>query len=510
MHDATAWLTWAYRIVCAALTVLGLYRVALLAAYLRVRRRKRLQTTRAATGAQSSLREWPHVTVQLPIYNERYVVRRLLAAVARLDYPRERLEVQVLDDSTDRTVVLVRRLVRVLRRSGLDVRHLRRPHRGGYKAGALAAGLQVARGELIAIFDADFVPLPDFLRRMVPEVLQPGVGVAQARWGHLNRDASWFTRMQAVLLDGHFGIEQPARAASGCLLSFNGTGGVWRRAAIEDAGGWSSDTLTEDLDLSLRAQLRGWRVVYRGDIVVPGELPLDPNSFRTQQRRWTKGGVQVARKLLPAILRAPLRPYVKVEAVLRLSSYAGYPLLMALVLLRAPLRALVPRNGLFGLLPGESALLGLGTLPLVIFYLLAQHDTAAPGRFRRWLGQGLGAMALGAGLAVGNTLAVLGGLFDRDLRFERTPKCGDARRGLHTAPYRAGCTRTAWLEFALLVYLVAGKFLGTSTMWLGEVPFLAFFGFGLIVLAAPSLRRTPISPALWTSPSIPVVAEKAA
>jgi len=506
LHDATTWLAWTYRGVCAALTILGLYRIALLAASMRARRRLRMQPA----VAPHMPREWPHVTVQLPIYNERYVVRRLLAAIARLDYPRDRLDVQVLDDSTDRTVVLVRRLVRVLRRSGLDVRHLRRPHRAGYKAGALAEGLRVARGELIAIFDADFVPSPDFLRRLVPEVLQPGVGVVQARWGHLNRDASWFTRMQAVLLDGHFAIEQPARAASGCLLSFNGTGGVWRRAAIADAGGWSSDTLTEDFDLSLRAQLRGWRVAFRADVVVPGELPLDPNGFRAQQRRWTKGGVQVARKLLPAILRAPLRPHVKLEAVLRLSSYAGYPLLMALVLLRAPLRALVPREGLFGLLPGESALLGLGTLPLVIFYVLAQHDAAAPGRFRRWLGQGLGAMALGAGLAVGNTLAVLGGLFDRDRHFERTPKRGDARQWLRAAHYRAGGARTTWLECALLVYLVAGKFLGTATMWLGEVPFLAFFGFGLIVLVAPSLRRTPIPPALGTARPIPSVPEQAA
>jgi GT2 family glycosyltransferase len=402
--------------------------------------------------------------------------------------------VQVLDDSTDRTSVLIRRLVRVMRRSGLDVRHLRRPHRAGYKAGALAAGLRVARGELIAIFDADFVPPPDFLRRMVPHVLRPGVGVVQARWSHLNRDDSWFTRLQAVLLDGHFAIEQPARAASGCLLSFNGTGGVWRREAITSAGGWSSDTLTEDLDLSLRAQLCGWRVTYCADVLVPGELPRDPNSFRTQQRRWTKGGVQVARKLLPAILRSGLRPLAKLEILLRFASYAGYPLLIALALLRAPLRALVPRQGFIDLLPGEPVLLGFGTLPLVIFYVLAQRGAGAPGHFRRWLGQGLGAMALGAGLAVGNTLAVLGGLFDRDLRFERTPKLGGARRMLPSAPYRAGGTGTATLEIALLTVLVAGKFIGTSRMWLGEIPFLAFFGFGLILLAAPSFRRASAPP----------------
>jgi len=487
MQDVTAWLTLVYRGVCGALTLLGLYRVALLALSLRARRRDGA----AALDLPPSPREWPHLTVQLPVYNERYVVRRLLQAAARLDYPRDRLEVQVLDDSTDRTSVLIRRLVRVMRRSGLDVRHLRRPHRAGYKAGALAAGLRVARGELIAVFDADFVPPRDFLRRMVPSVLRPGVGVVQARWSHLNRDESWFTRLQAVLLDGHFAIEQPARAASGCLVSFNGTGGVWRREAIADAGGWSSDTLTEDLDLSLRAQLCGWRVEYRADVLVPGELPRDPNSFRCQQRRWTKGGVQVARKLLPAILRSRLRLHAKLEIGLRFASYAGYPLLIALVLLRTPLRALLPRQGSIDLLPGEPALLGLGTLPLIAFYVLAQSGAGAPGRFRHWLGHGLGAMALGAGLAVGNTLAVLGGLFDRDRRFERTPKLGSARRLLHSAPYRAGGTRTAGLEIALLAFLVAGKFFGTATMQLGEIPFLAFFGFGLILLAAPSLRRQP-------------------
>jgi hypothetical protein len=479
---------WTYRIVCALLTVLGLYRVALLA--LSLHRRAVPVPAPAAPPPQ----HWPAVTVQLPLYNERYVVRRLLAAVARLDYPRDRLEVQVLDDSTDRTAVLVRRLVRALQRAGLEIRHLRRPHRAGFKAGALADGLRVARGDLIALFDADFVPPPDFLRRMVPHLLRPGAGAVQARWEHLNRDESWFTRLQAVLLDGHFAIDQTARAAGGCLLSFNGTGGVWRRAAIDDAGGWSAATLTEDLDLSLRAQLRGWRIEYRPEIVVPGELPRDPHGFRAQQRRWTKGGVQVARKLLPAILRAPLRPMVKLEAVLRLSSYAGYPLLIALALLRAPVRALVPRTGWFDLLPGESMLLGLGTLPLVGFYLLAQHRVKSPGRFLRRLVQGLGAMALGAGLAVSNTFAVVGGLCDRDVRFERTPKWGGARRLLRAAPYRAARSTAVRFEAAFLLAVVAGKFLGAPRLWVGEIPFLAFFGFGLLLLAAPSWpRRAPAS-----------------
>lgn len=483
----------AYYGVCGLLTLLGLYRVALLAAFLRGRRR--------ASPPPPAPREWPHVTVQLPLYNERYVAGRLLAAVARLDYPRERLQVQILDDSTDLTAVLVRRIARILSRHGLDVEHVQRARRQGYKAGALAAGLRTAKGRLVAIFDADFVPQPDFLRRMVPHVLQPGVGLAQARWGHLNRDATWFTRLQAILLDGHFGIEQPARSFSGWFLSFNGTAGIWHREAIEAAGGWTSDTLTEDLDLSVRAQLAGWRFVYVDDVVVPGELPLDSDSFRSQQRRWTKGGVQVARKLLPRILRARLAAGVKLEATLHLTCYAAYPLLVSLAVLRTPARLLAPQANWLGLLPGEVTLLALGTLPLVLFYTLAQHRNRAAGGLRRWLRHSIPAMALGAGLAVSNALAVLEGLFGRDVRFERTPKRGGARR-ISTA-YRAGTARIAWLELLLLVYLVACKAFGGGATLLGEVPFLALFAFGLLAMSVPSLRAAVrIGPQdAWRSPA---------
>jgi cellulose synthase/poly-beta-1,6-N-acetylglucosamine synthase-like glycosyltransferase len=426
--------------------------------------------------------EWPSVTVQLPLFNERCVADRLIKAVARLDYPRDRLQIQVLDDSTDDTLQATRRLAERLRTAGFDVQHLHRDDRRGYKAGALAAGLVRARGELVAIFDADFVPPRGFLRRIVPYVLQPGVGVAQARWGHLNRNAAWFTRLQAILLDGHFVIEQSARAWNGYFLSFNGTCGVWRRRAIEESGGWTSDTVTEDLDLSFRAQLAGWRIEYVPDLVVPGELPAEPNAFRSQQRRWTKGGVQVARKLLPAIRRAPIPRRVKIEAFLHLTCYAAYPLLLLLALLRTPARLFAPETTLLGLLPGEIELLLIGTLPLLVFYALAQG-----GSFRAWWRYTLPAMALGAGLAVSNTLAVLAGLWSRDLTFHRTPKRGDPAAAL-LRTYRAPAGWVPCAELALVIYIVLWKLLGTGLGVLADLPLVIFFGYGLLALGVPSLR----------------------
>jgi cellulose synthase/poly-beta-1,6-N-acetylglucosamine synthase-like glycosyltransferase len=489
-------LTAAYSVVCALLALLGAYRLVLLAAGLGSRRRAGPEPPPPTT--------WPRVTVQLPLYNERFVARRLLEAVARLDYPAARIEIQVLDDSTDRTATFMRRGVRLLRRRGLDAVYVHRPERSGFKAGALANGLRTARGELVAIFDADFVPPADFLRRLVPVLLQPGVGVVQARWGHLNRDSSWFTRLQAVLLDGHFALEQPARHARGWLLTFNGTAGIWRRRAIEDAGGWTSDTLTEDLDLSFRAQLAGWRIAYRQDVLVPAELPVDPQSFRAQQRRWTKGGVQVARKLVPRVLQSGLDWRLKLEAVLHLSSYAGYPLLVLLALLHTPVHAWTTSRSYLGLLPGELVLLALGTLPLAVFYALAQRAAGGPGSAWDRGRDILPAMALGAGLAVGNALAVVEGLFGRGAAFERTPKRGivgervpagtarGARAALalrrRMAGYRAQGTRVALVELLLLVYLVSARLWSRHQPFLGEFPFLSFFAFGLLAMSVRSLR----------------------
>ena len=292
-----------YYLVLGVLAFYGLHRLALVMVYLRTRRR--------VPPRPADPLEWPVVTVQLPLYNEMYVAQRLIEAVCRLDYPRDRLEIQVLDDSADETTGIVARVVEEQRRLGIDIHHLHRTDRRGFKAGALAAGLERARGNLIAIFDADFVPQPEFLREAVPHFSDPGLGMVQGSWAHINRGYSLLTRAQAILLDGHFLIEHTARNRGGCFFNFNGTAGIWRREAILLPGGWQHDTLTEDLDLSYRAQLAGWKFLYLPDLAVPSELPVDINGFKGQQYRWTKGSVQTGRKLLGRILRAPLPWKVK-------------------------------------------------------------------------------------------------------------------------------------------------------------------------------------------------------
>src|SRR5688572_12800955 len=273
----------------------------------------------------------PHTTIQLPLYNEATVVERLLDAVARVDYPSDRLEIQVLDDSTDETQTLARRKVSELRARGIDAVYIRRPDRNGYKAGALDYGLCRAKGELVAIFDADFIPQPDFLRSVVGDfVADPKVGMVQTRWAHLNRGESLLTSVQALMLDGHHLVENRARFASGCMFNFSGTGGVWRRKAIETAGGWQHDTLTEDLDLSYRAQLSGWRFIYRPNVVTPAELPAEMSAFRAQQYRWAKGTVQTARKLLGRVWSAPLTLHQRLEATFHFLPHVAYPMMVVL------------------------------------------------------------------------------------------------------------------------------------------------------------------------------------
>ena len=272
---------------------------------------------------------WPHVTVQLPIYNEMYTIERLLSAVAGLDYPDGRLEIQVLDDSTDDTRRVAARTVARLRQRGIDVAHVTRRDRADFKAGALAAGMARAKGELVAIFDADFIPPPDFLRRVVPHFADPAIGCVQTRWGHINRDYSFFTRAQALGVDGHFVVEQTARSRAGLFINFNGTAGVWRRACIEDAGGWQGDTITEDLDLSYRAQLRGWRMGYLPHVVVPAELPVQISAFKRQQSRWAQGSIQTVLKMIGPLLRSSQPWRVKLGGVVHLTNYLVHPLMLA-------------------------------------------------------------------------------------------------------------------------------------------------------------------------------------
>lgn len=412
-----------FALYCAVLLLLSLY--GLHRSYLVglvLRHRKRLARLRgcSATAADSAL--LPRVTVQLPLFNEATVAARLLRAIGRLDYPRDRLEIQALDDSTDETTSVVQREVARLRDEGCTALVLRRSNRHGYKAGALDAGLAQATGDLIAIFDADFVPQPDFLRALVGEFRDDSVACVQARWGHLNRERSLLTRVQALMLDGHHLVENRARFASDKLFNFSGTGGIWRREAIASAGGWQHDTLTEDLDLSYRAQLAGWRFVYREDVEAPAELPEQLSALRAQQYRWAKGTVQTARKLLGRVLRSHLSASQRLEACFHLTPHFAYPLMVLLSVLLLPALLLAPATDAWTLLLVDLPLCIGTTGSLAAFYGLAER---AQGR------SGWGAIlrlpaliAIGMGMAPHLTRAVWDGSRHMAGEFVRTPKKG--------------------------------------------------------------------------------------
>lgn len=469
----------AYFLALGALALLGVHRVFLTAAAVRARR--------AAADAPPSPEVWPPLLVQLPVYNEALVVERLLDAVGRLRYPGP-LELQVLDDSSDHTQALVARAVARLRERGLDAHHLRRSGREGYKAGALAHGLAESRAELVAIFDADFLPPEDFLERSVPALLSdPDLGMVQARWAHHNREHSWLTRAQAVFLDGHFGIEHRARAALGLYFNFNGTAGVWRRRAIEEAGGWSHDTLTEDLDLSYRAQLAGWRFAYLDALEVPAELPESWSAFRAQQFRWVRGGVEVWRKLMPQVWRTPgVTLGRRLEATVHLSSNFAY-LLMALLALLLPL-AVWSRDRLGWAVPGGRALLSLldyslltaGTLAMLVFYAASVRAPYGAVRRARDI---LLAMSIGAGMSLGNALQVLRGLRLQPAEFVRTPKRGGLRTPGALRLYRAGVAPgIVTLELGFLAYYGWGLYHALSQALVAAVPFLALYWVGFLAV----------------------------
>ena len=468
-----------YYLILTVLAFYGVHRLVLVVLYLRTRRRRPVRPPDPA--------EWPRVTVQLPLYNEMYVAPRLIEAVCRLDYPPDRLEIQVLDDSTDETAGLVARVVAEQRARGVDIHHLRRDDRTGFKAGALAAGLARASGSLLAVFDADFVPQPEFLRLAIPYFADPGIGMVQGSWAHINRGYSLLTRIQAILLDGHFFIEHTARNRSGCFFNFNGTAGVWRREAIVAAGGWEHDTLTEDLDLSYRAQLAGWRFLYLPDLAVPSELPVDINGFKSQQYRWAKGSVQTGRKLLGRILRSRLPLRVKLEAFVHLTNNLSYALMLLLALLVFP--AMLLRTG------GSATLVWLvdfplffgATLSVLIFYLASQ--TAVGVGWKRQIRYLPTLMGLGIGLSVNNARAVLSGLVQRGGTFHRTPKYRIEKRGEDWLGkrYRVRWNVSVVIEVILALYFAACTvYAAQHRMW-ASVPFLYLFVQGYAYMAALSL-----------------------
>jgi cellulose synthase/poly-beta-1,6-N-acetylglucosamine synthase-like glycosyltransferase len=478
MHIQIATLA-AYYVVLTLLAVFGVHRAFMVRLYYR----HRGDDPRPA----GVLEPLPVVTVQLPLYNEVYVVERLLQAVVDLDYPKHLLEIQVLDDSNDETRGVARAAVERYRREGHDVVYLARDHRKGYKAGALQGGLEKARGEFLLILDADFVPPPDMIRRCLPHFSGQDVGMVQARWDHLNRDFSLLTRIQAIFLDGHFVIEHTARNRSGRFFNFNGTAGIWRRRCLEEAGGWQSDTLTEDLDASYRAQLAGWRFVYLKDVAVPAEVPVDMNGFKTQQHRWTKGSIQTGRKLLPEILRSAFPWRVKVEAFFHLTNNFSYLLVVLLALLIVPAIVIREQIGWQKLVVFDFPLFFGATLSFIAFYVSSQREIGRS--WKRTLKYMPCLMSLGIGMSLTNLRAVLEGLVNKPTEFTRTPKyriegmAGEWR----SKKYRAASGFSLAAEILLAGYFLAAlAFAVTERYWVG-VPFLLMFFNGFAYTAAFSL-----------------------
>jgi hypothetical protein len=483
-----------YFAVLACLSAYGLHRLHLVVLCYR----NRDALAKAQVMPHVAEEDLPTVTIQLPLFNESTVAARLLDAVAEMDYPADRLEIQVLDDSTDETQALVRAHVEQLRERGVDAVYLHRVNRVGYKAGALDAGLAVAKGSLIAIFDADFIPQPDFVRSIVGHFQDPIVGMVQTRWGHLNRETSLLTKVQALMLDGHHLVENRARFASGLLFNFSGTGGMWRREAIAVAGGWQHDTLTEDLDLSYRAQLAGYRFVYRPDVVSPSELPEDVSALRAQQYRWAKGTVQTARKLLKRVLAAPLTRAQRLEALFHLTPHFAYPLLVLLSVLLLPALVLMPATNALTMFLIDLPLCIGTTGSLAAFYMVAE---SAQGRSRLGALKRLPALiALGTGLAPHLSMAVFEGFRQSAGEFVRTPK-----NGVNRGRYRARADLP--LVETLLALLSFGSMVASiqTGHWFAT-PFAAIFMFGyayvaVLVANEQASRRRDAQTRLVSTPS---------
>jgi cellulose synthase/poly-beta-1,6-N-acetylglucosamine synthase-like glycosyltransferase len=418
-----------------------------------------------------------------------YVADRLINAVAELDYPRELLEIQVLDDSTDETTEIAELAVRRLAARGFDIHYLHRVDRRGYKAGALDAGLKRAAGEFVAIFDADFVPSRDFLLRTVGYFDDPQIGMVQARWGHINQDYSLLTKIQSILLDAHFVLEHGGRNRAGCFFNFNGTAGVWRRAAIERAGGWQHDTLTEDLDLSYRAQLAGWRFVFLPDVVSPAEVPVEMNSFKSQQHRWAKGSIQTCLKLLPRILQSDQPFGVKAEAFFHLSANFNYLLMSVLSILMFPAMYVRYSMGWTEMLLIDVPLFAAATLSVCNFYVVSQRELYADWRQRLKYLPFL--MSIGIGLCVNNTRAVLEAMFGRESEFARTPKYGIEQESDEWVgkKYHQSVGVQPVIEVALGLYFTATVFYALANQIYGTLPFLMLFQIGFLYTGLLSILQ---------------------
>ena len=472
-----------YFIVLVVLAAYGIHRYALVYNFYKYRDH--------APGPPPAVTEWPKVTIQLPIFNERYVIERLVDCVAQFDYPRDRLEIQVLDDSTDETQEVARNCVERHRQLGLPISYLHRDNREGFKAGALQAGMQSATGELIAIFDADFLPPADFLRRTVPYFSEPKLGMVQTRWSYINRHFSALTEIEAILLDGHFVIEHTSRYRRGNFFNFNGTAGVWRRAAIEDAGGWEHDTLTEDTDLSYRAQLRGWQFLYLPEIACPSELPVEMNGFKSQQARWAKGLMQTAIKILPRVLRSKEPAYVKSEAVFHLTANISYPLMVFLSIILLPAMIVRFYQGWLQVLIIDLPLFVASTCSISSFYLAAQR-VLYPKTWKRSIPYLPFVMAVGIGISIRNALAVLEAIFGVKTEFVRTPKYkieGQRQGTWLRNKYRKSAGWMPFAEVFLGIYFAAAVAYAIQNENYATIPFLLLFVWGYLYTGFMSLAQ---------------------
>ena len=472
-----AWFDWAmlipYFTILTILSVYGLHRYDIIRTYFKHRRNA------TSEPPPHRFQQLPPVTIQLPLYNERYVVERLVEEVVKIEYPKGLLQIQVLDDSTDDTAPFAEALVERYRNMGYPIEYHHRSNRHGFKAGALQEGLETARGELVAVFDADFCPPPEFLTRTVHFFADPTVGVVQTRWSYLNRDYNFLTEVEAMLLDGHFILEHGARSRAGYFFNFNGTAGILRRKMIDDAGGWQHDTLTEDSDLSYRAQLKGWRFVYLPGLDCPSELPVEMHGFQIQQSRWAKGLTQVSRKLLPSILKADIPKRVKAEAFLHLTPNISYPLMIVVSALMLPVMIVRFYMGWMQMLFLDLPLIAASFWSISLFYVVAQRELY-PKNWKRSVLLLPMLMAVGVALTIINTRAVLEALFGVRTEFARTPKyaIGDRPVNLEVKKYRR---RSGWLPYAEIVcgmYFIGMIVFAIETYNFFAIPFLILFVLG--------------------------------
>ncbi|WP_425392676.1 cellulose synthase family protein [Ekhidna sp.] len=450
-----------------------------------------LKSRKLRQDEHQELSEYPFVTVQLPVYNEKYVVERLIDAVCQMQYPKDKLEIQVLDDSSDETIQIIANKVQEHAKTGWNIQHVRRPDRVGYKAGALAYGLEKAIGEYIAIFDADFVPNPEFLIRTLPKFKHEKVGMVQTKWSHLNTDYGWLTKIQAFWLDAHFTVEQKGREHAGSFINFNGTAGVWRKACIEDAGGWQYDTITEDLDLSYRAQLKGWKFVYREEIESPAELPVVIPAVKSQQYRWNKGAAETARKTLGKVLTSNIGWKHKVRAVLHLLNSSVFLLLLIAAVLSIPMLYIKEYNPDLALVFDLGSIFIIGFLAMGFFYWVAAKATHPEYTFRYFIKNFPVFLAFSMGMALHNSIAVIEGYLGIKTPFVRTPKFnvqskGDSWKG--NIYLKNVLTPVTLMEGLLSIYFIYGIFSGFKLEDYGLMLFHAMLAIGFAYVFILSVK----------------------